>query len=166
MIGFAPTTFTRTHNTDLTLSRRVQQHPGGDEVLFGESGRDATEAFEDVGHSDEARALLDKYYVGEGPEVSHSFSLQIVEIIRVGLVKVRRKAGGERIGLVPLSQPFLALFSYIGRKSEPRVLTYHVQIDLDRVPHRLPRKLLAKLPEQAAAVRESFKSLPNSSPTP
>lgn len=45
------------------------QHPGGDEVLFGEAGRDATEAFEDVGHSDEAREILDKYYVGEGPEV-------------------------------------------------------------------------------------------------
>lgn len=48
------------------------QHPGGDEVLFGEAGRDATEAFEDVGHSDEARSILDKYYVGEGPEVSLS----------------------------------------------------------------------------------------------
>lgn len=46
------------------------QHPGGDEVLFGEVGRDATEAFEDVGHSDEAREILAKYYVGEGPEVS------------------------------------------------------------------------------------------------
>jgi cytochrome b involved in lipid metabolism len=38
--------------------------------LFGETGRDATEAFEDVGHSDEARTLLEKYYVGVGPEVS------------------------------------------------------------------------------------------------
>jgi len=38
--------------------------------LFGEAGRDATEAFEDVGHSDEARAILDKYLVGDGPEVS------------------------------------------------------------------------------------------------
>lgn len=47
----------------------LQQHPGGDEVLFGEVGRDATEAFEDVGHSDEAREILKKYYVGEGPEV-------------------------------------------------------------------------------------------------
>ncbi|CEQ39285.1 SPOSA6832_00800 [Sporobolomyces salmonicolor] len=45
-----------------------EQHPGGDEVLFGEAGRDATEAFEDVGHSDEAREILAKYYVGEGPE--------------------------------------------------------------------------------------------------
>lgn len=49
------------------------QHPGGDEVLFGEVGRDATEAFEDVGHSDEAREILAKYYVGEGPEVSRPF---------------------------------------------------------------------------------------------
>ncbi|BGP53452.1 hypothetical protein JCM8202v2_001011 [Rhodotorula sphaerocarpa] len=47
---------------------KSQRHPGGDEVLFGEAGRDATEAFEDVGHSDEARSILDKYYVGEGPE--------------------------------------------------------------------------------------------------
>lgn len=29
------------------------------------SGRDATEAFEDVGHSDEARAMLPKMLLGE-----------------------------------------------------------------------------------------------------
>jgi cytochrome b involved in lipid metabolism len=29
------------------------------------TGKDATEAFEDVGHSDEARALLDGLYVGD-----------------------------------------------------------------------------------------------------
>lgn len=33
------------------------------------AGRDATEAFEDVGHSDEAREILDKHYAGEGPAV-------------------------------------------------------------------------------------------------
>ncbi|CAD6568711.1 MAG: hypothetical protein CYPHOPRED_002824 [Cyphobasidiales sp. Tagirdzhanova-0007] len=42
----------------------VDEHPGGDEVLFGEAGQDATEAFEDVGHSEEARAILNKYLVG------------------------------------------------------------------------------------------------------
>ena len=41
--------------------------------MLEEAGRDATEAFEDVGHSDEAREILAKYYVGEGPEVSRPF---------------------------------------------------------------------------------------------
>ncbi|GAA5937046.1 cytochrome b5-like heme/steroid binding domain-containing protein [Sporobolomyces koalae] len=56
------------HGKVYAISKFLDEHPGGDEVLFGEAGRDATEAFEDVGHSDEARALLKKYYVGEGPE--------------------------------------------------------------------------------------------------
>jgi cytochrome b involved in lipid metabolism len=46
-------------------------------VLLGEAGRDATEAFEDVGHSDEARALLDQYFVGNGPEVRSPLALLV-----------------------------------------------------------------------------------------
>lgn len=38
---------------------------GGEEVMLDVGGQDATEAFEDVGHSDEARETLDKLYVGE-----------------------------------------------------------------------------------------------------
>lgn len=57
------------------------QHPGGDEVLFGEAGRDATEAFEDVGHSDEAREILEKYLVGVCDDVSvstaHAIAIQV-----------------------------------------------------------------------------------------
>lgn len=44
---------------------RSKQHPGGDEVLMTEAGKDATEAFEDVGHSEDARALLGPMLVGE-----------------------------------------------------------------------------------------------------
>ncbi|GAA5878070.1 hypothetical protein JCM3774_006473 [Rhodotorula dairenensis] len=58
------------HGKVYAISKFLDEHPGGDEVLFGEVGRDATEAFEDVGHSDEAREILAKYYVGEGPEGS------------------------------------------------------------------------------------------------
>ncbi|KAI3488788.1 hypothetical protein L1887_47129 [Cichorium endivia] len=43
----------------------AEQHPGGDEVLVTEAGKDATEAFEDVGHSEDARALLGPMLVGE-----------------------------------------------------------------------------------------------------
>ncbi len=38
---------------------------GGEEVLLDVGGQDATEAFEDVGHSDEARKILEGLKVGE-----------------------------------------------------------------------------------------------------
>jgi cytochrome b involved in lipid metabolism len=40
------------------------QYRGGEEVLLDVGGQDATEAFEDVGHSDEAREILDGMLVG------------------------------------------------------------------------------------------------------
>ncbi|KAG8381091.1 hypothetical protein BUALT_Bualt06G0086200 [Buddleja alternifolia] len=43
----------------------MDDHPGGDEVLLSATGKDATNDFEDVGHSDSAREMLDKYYIGE-----------------------------------------------------------------------------------------------------
>ncbi|KAI1390439.1 cytochrome b5-like heme/steroid binding domain-containing protein [Hypoxylon trugodes] len=42
----------------------VHEHPGGDLVLLGEGGKDATKAFEDVQHSDEAKELMEDYLVG------------------------------------------------------------------------------------------------------
>ena len=40
-------------------------YSGGEEVLLDVSGQDATEAFEDVGHSDEAREILDGLTIGK-----------------------------------------------------------------------------------------------------
>ncbi|OIT31983.1 PREDICTED: cytochrome b5-like [Nicotiana attenuata] len=43
----------------------LDDHPGGDDVLLTATGKDATDDFEDVGHSDDAREMMKKYYVGE-----------------------------------------------------------------------------------------------------
>ncbi|XP_036100350.1 cytochrome b5 isoform X2 [Molossus molossus] len=40
-------------------------HPGGEEVLREQAGGDATENFEDVGHSSDARELSKTYIIGE-----------------------------------------------------------------------------------------------------
>ena len=42
----------------------ARKHSGGEEVMLDVAGQDATEAFEDVGHSDEARETLDQLYAG------------------------------------------------------------------------------------------------------
>jgi cytochrome b involved in lipid metabolism len=46
------------------VTKFIDEHPGGDDVILAEAGKDATQAFEDVGHSDEARDLLPPLLVG------------------------------------------------------------------------------------------------------
>lgn len=45
------------------------QHPGGEEILIENAGDDGTEAFEDVGHSSDAREMMKSYLIGELAEV-------------------------------------------------------------------------------------------------
>ncbi|KAJ9658858.1 hypothetical protein H2198_003428 [Neophaeococcomyces mojaviensis] len=52
------------HDKVYNVSSFVDEHPGGEEVLLDVGGQDATEAFEDVGHSDEAREILEGLKAG------------------------------------------------------------------------------------------------------
>ncbi|KAK0385160.1 hypothetical protein NLU13_7638 [Sarocladium strictum] len=52
------------HEKVYDCGKFVDEHPGGEEVMLDVAGQDATEAFEDVGHSDEARETLDRLLVG------------------------------------------------------------------------------------------------------
>lgn len=52
------------HDKVYDVTKFVDEHPGGEEVLLDVGGQDATEAFEDVGHSDEAREMLEPLLVG------------------------------------------------------------------------------------------------------
>ncbi|XP_003385702.1 PREDICTED: cytochrome b5-like isoform X2 [Amphimedon queenslandica] len=53
------------HNKVYDVTKFMEEHPGGEEVLLEQGGRDATEAFEDVGHSPDARELQQNYLIGE-----------------------------------------------------------------------------------------------------
>ncbi|KAK9270458.1 hypothetical protein L1049_026038 [Liquidambar formosana] len=46
------------------VTKFLEEHPGGDEVLIESAGKDATKSFEDIGHSKAAHNLLLKYQVG------------------------------------------------------------------------------------------------------
>lgn len=46
------------------ITRFLATHPGGGEILLDYAGKDASGAFEDVGHSASARYMLAEYRVG------------------------------------------------------------------------------------------------------
>ncbi|TFK95231.1 cytochrome b5-like heme/steroid binding domain-containing protein [Pterulicium gracile] len=67
------------------VSKFIDEHPGGDEVLLAQAGQDATDSFEDVGHSDEAREFLPDFYVGDIDEAA------------VGVLKKEVKAAAQSL---------------------------------------------------------------------
>ncbi|KAI7861916.1 cytochrome b5 [Spinellus fusiger] len=60
------------HNKVYNITEFAMEHPGGEDILFSEAGKDVTEAFEDIGHSTDARDIMEKYYVGELEESAHT----------------------------------------------------------------------------------------------
>lgn len=58
-------TWLNIHNTIYDVTEFLNEHPGGEEVLLEVAGKEATEMFEDVGHSTDARELMKKYKIGE-----------------------------------------------------------------------------------------------------
>lgn len=53
------------HDSVYDVTKFIDEHPGGEEVLLEQGGGYATEAFEDVGHSTDARELMKDYFIGE-----------------------------------------------------------------------------------------------------
>eukprot|EP00051_Salpingoeca_urceolata_P005466 m.73459 g.73459 ORF g.73459 m.73459 type:complete len:128 (-) comp14350_c1_seq2:115-498(-) len=50
------------------VTKFLDEHPGGEEVVMDLAGQDATDGFDDVGHSTDAREMLKQYLIGELPE--------------------------------------------------------------------------------------------------
>ncbi|ETS78917.1 hypothetical protein PFICI_08770 [Pestalotiopsis fici W106-1] len=56
------------HNKVYDVTKYLEEHPGGSVILQEVAGKDATQEFEDVGHSDEANEHLEGLYIGDLPE--------------------------------------------------------------------------------------------------
>ncbi|KAF4383071.1 hypothetical protein F8388_009102 [Cannabis sativa] len=47
------------------VTKFLDDHPGGDDVILSSTGKDATNDFEDVGHSTSAYSMMDDFYIGD-----------------------------------------------------------------------------------------------------
>ncbi|KAJ2874340.1 hypothetical protein GGH93_002468 [Coemansia aciculifera] len=73
------------HGKVYDVTKFLDEHPGGEEVILEHAGIDATEAFEDIGHSDDARDLLKDYFIGD-LEVDGSWGILIPVAVCVALL--------------------------------------------------------------------------------
>lgn len=53
------------HDKVYNITKFLDEHPGGEEILIENAGVNSTEAFEDVGHSTDAREMLKDYFIGD-----------------------------------------------------------------------------------------------------
>lgn len=53
------------HHKVYDVTSFLEEHPGGEEVLREQAGGDATETFEDIGHSTDARNMSKSFIIGE-----------------------------------------------------------------------------------------------------
>jgi len=81
------------HDNVYDVTEFLEEHPGGEEVLLEQAGKDGTENFEDVGHSTDARTLMKQYLIGELVEADKTSTTQAKE----------KKWGNESEGEEPSS---------------------------------------------------------------
>lgn len=53
------------HGKVYDMTKFLDEHPGGGEILLENAGLDSSEQFDDVGHSSDAKEMLDDLYVGD-----------------------------------------------------------------------------------------------------
>ncbi|KAG9409244.1 hypothetical protein AC1031_019494 [Aphanomyces cochlioides] len=86
----------------------LDEHPGGPEILLDLAGKDAHEEFEGVGHSKEAREMIQQLCIGRvrtGKKKKPKRTRIVLPIIE----KPSRKQDSR---LIPLMTAFMAFFFY------------------------------------------------------
>ncbi|XP_023344299.1 cytochrome b5 [Eurytemora carolleeae] len=63
--GANKSVWTVIHDKVYDITQFLDEHPGGEEILLENAGTNASESFEDVGHSSDAREMLSEYYIGD-----------------------------------------------------------------------------------------------------
>ncbi|PLB52885.1 hypothetical protein P170DRAFT_423692 [Aspergillus steynii IBT 23096] len=70
------------HGKVYDVTNYTKDHPGGVDVLADVAGKDATQAYEDVGHSEDANEILESYLVGALKDAAEYKAPATVKVIQ------------------------------------------------------------------------------------
>jgi len=77
------------------VTKYMDDHPGGAEVMLDVSGQNADEFFEDIGHSGEARKELKKYLIG-----TYKLSEEEIEKMKMEAEKKAQQSGSPTLMII------------------------------------------------------------------
>jgi cytochrome b involved in lipid metabolism len=87
------------------VTKYLDDHPGGAEVMLDVAGQDADEFFEDIGHSKDARSELKQYLVGD-------FKMDPAQVERMRLAaeaSANSKGAGSTTGFLVILVVIIAM---------------------------------------------------------
>jgi cytochrome-b5 reductase len=90
-----------TNKTVYNVTSYVRDHPGGADLLIDSAGQDATEAYADVGHSEDADEILKSFHIGnvtDAPKVTRPKNVRIIS--QAPTPTTQNKPGYNKITLV------------------------------------------------------------------
>ncbi|PWY85092.1 hypothetical protein BO70DRAFT_428641 [Aspergillus heteromorphus CBS 117.55] len=109
------------HGQVFDITEYLQDHPGGADVLIETAGTDATAAFEDVGHSEDSREILQEYLIGTLKGAKEYVPTQTVRVIAQRTEKVEPSASYSK-GAVAGALGVVTTLFYVFDQKAPGVL--------------------------------------------
>ena len=97
------------NNKVYNVSAFLNEHPGGEEALMEQAGQDGTEPFEDIGHSSDARQIMETYKIGE--LVEEEWTKESANDLSAVFAE-NSSSGSWRSWLIPIALGVLATLVY------------------------------------------------------
>ncbi|KAE9457225.1 hypothetical protein C3L33_10873, partial [Rhododendron williamsianum] len=82
----------------VNVTKFLEEHPGGEEVLIESAGKDATKEFDDIGHSKAAKEMLLKYQDDPVPKYKAFVEFFVPLLVAGSFFGYRYLTGAIQIG--------------------------------------------------------------------
>ncbi|KAJ5514915.1 Cytochrome b5 [Penicillium fimorum] len=122
------------HGQVFDLTQYLQDHPGGADALVEVAGTDATAAYEDVGHSEDAREIMQPFLVGTFKDAQQYVRPKAVRVISQKAPEEARSASGAIKTIAYALGGLIPVFYIFSRNNN---LTNSLRIISQLIPHPL-----------------------------
>ncbi|RHZ63622.1 putative cytochrome b5 reductase [Aspergillus thermomutatus] len=125
------------HGKVYDLTKYIRDHPGGADVLLDVAGTDATAAYEDVGHSEDADEIMQTYLVGTLKDATQFVRKSVVRVVQQTSQPVVESNPSSRVRKVAAASSAAGILSLLYYVS-PRRGSSQLPLALRDIPAYLP----------------------------